>query len=80
MRIGLIRRHLAGLDPDKKEVWCAWEFEPLENSAKILGVLLELYWQGLTRPLLFFPNTSWKYAQLKIEKNRKRKKFTTNAK
>ncbi|MDP2645787.1 MAG: exodeoxyribonuclease V subunit gamma [Desulfobacterales bacterium] len=61
---------LLGLDPDKKDAGSAWEFVPLDNSEQVLSGLLEIYWQGLCRPLCFFPAASWKYAQLVLEKNK----------
>jgi len=36
---------------------------PLDNAPKLLAALLDLYWQGLTRPLKFFPQTAWAYAK-----------------
>lgn len=38
------------------------EFSPVENSRGILMLLLEHYWEGMSRPLPFFPETSLKYA------------------
>ena len=36
-----------------------WEFKPVSNSLDILQTLLEnYYWQGLTQPLYFFPQSS----------------------
>jgi exodeoxyribonuclease V gamma subunit len=39
------------------------------RAPKLLAGLLQLYWQGLTRPLKFFPRTAWAYAEaaLKLE-------------
>ncbi|MBW2121580.1 MAG: exodeoxyribonuclease V subunit gamma [Deltaproteobacteria bacterium] len=55
---------LVGLDRQrgKDPVWAAWEYSPVENSREILGKLLGRYWEGLTRPLCFFPESSWLYA------------------
>jgi exodeoxyribonuclease V gamma subunit len=36
-----------------------------ENSPAILSGLLDIYWQGLTRPVPFFPQASWAYARAK---------------
>jgi len=36
-------------------------FECVDDSRDILATLLERYWQGLMRPLHFFPNTSWAF-------------------
>ena len=55
---------LIALNKKNKElVWTAWEFSPVENSRKILKQLLLLYWEGMKRPLLFFPETSMEYAR-----------------
>ncbi len=40
-----------------------WEYQPVENSQDILESLLETYWEGLKRPLPFFPEASCKYAE-----------------
>ena len=40
----------------------AVEFRRVENSPEILITLLERYWDGMSRPLRFFPETSLKYA------------------
>jgi len=39
------------------------ELARIENAQSILRRLLDLYWQGLTHPLRFFPNSSWAYAK-----------------
>ena len=39
------------------------EFRMVEECGGILRDLIEIYQQGLTRPLPFFPNTSWAYAK-----------------
>ena len=38
-----------------------FEYPSVEGSEKILGRLLEIYWEGLTRPLHLFPESSWAY-------------------
>jgi exodeoxyribonuclease V gamma subunit len=38
-------------------------FDCPKDSPKLLGELLEIYWQGLRRPAPFFPNSSWAYAE-----------------
>ena len=35
------------------------ELQPLEHAAAILSNLLDLYYEGMKRPLRFFPETSW---------------------
>jgi len=57
---------VAGVDKD----WVAWEYEPVEDADEILGNLLETYWEGLTKPLHFFPESSWAYTQQVVEKDR----------
>lgn len=41
---------------------------PVQQAENLLLPLLELYWQGLTRPLPFFPKSSYAYAA-QIHKN-----------
>jgi exodeoxyribonuclease V gamma subunit len=56
---------LVGLRPSGPEpAWTAWEFSPVEDAEEILLGLLEDYWEGLVRPLHFFPRCSWEYAQM----------------
>ncbi len=71
---------LAGLNPDAKEdQWEAWEFAPVSSSQKILGRLLEIYWQGLIMPIHFFPESSWEYANRALEKNKPDEEATKSA-
>lgn len=44
-----------------------WKYEPLKNSEAILENLLEIYWEGLKKPVHFFPKTSWEYAKKAIK-------------
>ncbi|MBW2483899.1 MAG: exodeoxyribonuclease V subunit gamma, partial [Deltaproteobacteria bacterium] len=44
----------------KKETY---QYSPISESSPHLKFLLELYWQGLSQPLPFFPNTSYAFAQ-----------------
>ncbi len=61
---------LIGLNPDSKDdQWEAWEFAPVRNSQEILVRLLEIYWQGLVKPIHFFPDSSWKYAYQILKRN-----------
>ncbi len=50
--------------------WAAWEYLPVEKSEEILGKLLKKYWEGLLMPVHFFPQSSWEYAQMLLEKNK----------
>ena len=43
--------------------WAAWTFSPIDNSTTILEDILRIYRDGLTRPLHFFPEASWVFAQ-----------------
>jgi len=40
-------------------------FSPVEEPEEILQAVLELYWQGLSRPLPFFPESALAYASAK---------------
>jgi len=62
----------AGLDSDgnRGTVWAAWEYPPVENSKEILGNLLAEYWTGLRNPLHFFPESSWTYVHMFLERER----------
>ena len=59
---------LVGLRGEGEATWVAWEYGPVENGAEALAGLLEHYWEGLQRPLPFFPRSSWAYARLALEK------------
>jgi len=39
------------------------EFERVSNSTAIIEYLLSLYWQGMSEPLPFFPESSFEYAK-----------------
>jgi exodeoxyribonuclease V gamma subunit len=41
---------------------CVLTFASVENARPLLAELLELYWQGMHRPLHFFPRTACAYA------------------
>jgi exodeoxyribonuclease V gamma subunit len=47
---------------------------PLPRAPEILTRLLELYWKGLTRPLKFFPQTAWAYAEAALAREAGRSK------
>ena len=52
--------------PKKSYLVCkdeTWEFDPVKGSKDILEDLVALYWQGLSKPIHFFPETSFDYAQ-----------------
>ncbi len=64
------RSVLMGLPPagGKKTRWAACEYGQVEAPGEHLLSLLELYRQGLSRPLPFFPETSWEYARRILER------------
>ncbi len=45
------------------------EFERVSNSTDIIEYLLSLYWQGMSAPLPFFPESSFEYAKRVLIKN-----------
>ena len=47
-----------------------YEFELVENPKEILEHLLQVYWKGLSEPVRFFPETSYKYAHLLLLKEK----------
>jgi exodeoxyribonuclease V gamma subunit len=47
-----------------------WHLEPLENGLDELAKLLSLYERGLLRPLQFFPESSFVYADCVVRKKR----------
>ena len=62
---------LAGLASKGPEPgWVAFEYIPVQNSEEILGSLLEKYWEGLIKPIHFFSETSWEYAQVLLSKGK----------
>ncbi len=52
----------------KKRNWTATEYLPVAESREILERLLVRYWEGLHRPLHFFPETSLEYLTRVVEK------------
>jgi len=67
---------LAGLSKQQKRdrVWSAWTYRPMKQAEGIarLKTLLSQYWEGLTRPLHFFPKSAYAYASALLEKNKSR--------
>ncbi len=43
--------------------WEAFRFPPVANAPELIRQLLGLYWEGLSKPLHFFPESSLTYAQ-----------------
>jgi exodeoxyribonuclease V gamma subunit len=56
---------LAGLSEGKGKdrEWVAYEYGLLEEAEEVLLNLLRIYWNGLTKPVPFFPKSSWSYAE-----------------
>jgi exodeoxyribonuclease V gamma subunit len=59
---------LVSLRAEGEAAWVAWDYGPVEKGGEILAGLLERYWEGLRRPLHFFPRSSWAYARLVLER------------
>ena len=55
---------------ERKEVH--YEYAPLEGGKVFLEALMKRYWEGLKSPLRFFPESSWKYAELRLGKDKSR--------
>jgi exodeoxyribonuclease V gamma subunit len=61
---------VAGLHPQRaKREWAAWEYAPVEHSEEILEGMLAKYWQGLVKPLHFFPRSAWVYATMRFQRD-----------
>jgi len=56
---------LIGLGRDNQE-WHAYRFRPVADARLILENLLQVYWEGLTRPVHFFPKSAWEYFQVAL--------------
>ena len=48
----------------------AWEYTPVDEPEEILARLLKIYRMGLSKPLKFFPDSSWAYAQAVLIKGK----------
>lgn len=46
-------------------------FSPVEQSSDLLRELLEIYWQGLSAPLPFFPQSSYAFAKQALNPRRR---------
>jgi len=57
--------HLSWERQQKTDTVRQWLLEPVAQPEPILAQLLDLYWQGLQRPLPFFPETSCAWAEAK---------------
>jgi len=54
---------LAGLDPGKGEKTRTWQFSTVDDPRTQLGHLIDLYNEGMCRPLIFLPKASFAYAE-----------------
>jgi exodeoxyribonuclease V gamma subunit len=45
-------------------------FKALAHAETVLNTLLDVYWEGLSMPLHFFPETAWAYSRVYYEKGR----------
>lgn len=61
---------LFGLPRDKRGAkgWTGLRYGPVENAPKILFTLLNIYREGLSKPLALFPETSCSYAETLLRK------------
>lgn len=50
-------------------VWKAWELGTVDTAGQHLENMLTCYWEGLKRPLKFFPEASYLYANQMIHKH-----------
>lgn len=48
-----------------------WQFFPVEDGTENLEMLLEKYWEGLIKPLAFFPQTALEYVKTRKSKGHK---------
>lgn len=46
-----------------------WQFPRIDDAEALLGSLLDLYWQGLHRPLPLFPKASFAFAEKLLKKD-----------
>ena len=57
-----------GLSPAAKQPqWVAFEYAPVSGAQQVLEALLNIYWQGLVRPIHFFPKSAWEYAAVLMQ-------------
>ena len=57
----------------------AWEYTPVDEAAEILERLLKAYRMGLSKPLKFFPDSSWAYAQAVLIKGKSKERGAEEA-
>ena len=54
---------LIGLNHARKGVWRGWRFKAVDEAQRLLAELLQLYEEGLRRPLRFFPEAALAFVQ-----------------
>ncbi|RPI78576.1 MAG: exodeoxyribonuclease V subunit gamma, partial [Desulfobacteraceae bacterium] len=75
-----VQTYLFGLEKkDRETISIGYRFAPVEQSREILTGILEKYRQGLRKPLLFFPQTSFEYGQSVLEKGFDREEALSRA-
>lgn len=60
---------LTGIDTATDGNWRAWRFGSLEANSKILERILDIYWEGMTAPIPFFPESALEYSLLLYQGN-----------
>lgn len=69
-----------GLSPaGKQPQWVAFEYAPVTEAQEFLEVLLDFYWQGLVRPIHFFPKSAWEYAEVLLREGKSEEDAIKNA-
>ncbi len=55
---------------EKTRVPAVWKFRPVQDSRTVLRNLLNIYYEGLNRPIAFFPGASFRFAEAVILKGK----------
>jgi exodeoxyribonuclease V gamma subunit len=71
---------LAGVNTMARGNWVAWRFHPPENAGKLLQKMLRIYWEGLQRPVHFFPESSLEFAKQLYQRKKNEHAATYEAK
>lgn len=64
---------LAGLDSLDRGNWRGWKFQPVVDGKSLLLGLLRVYWYGLQKPLHFFPESAFTFAEMLITRKSERR-------
>jgi exodeoxyribonuclease V gamma subunit len=61
---------IAGLSGTSAQdaTWSEIHFTPVDNAGEVLAILVDYYLTGLRKPLKFFPKTSYRFADLVLNK------------